>query len=72
MREIRIIIVILIYRKLGSVGPVQQNIKLPSHYTICLLFLVCVSLFRETVLVLHTSDSILSLDQLFYAISMSS
>ena len=46
MREIRIIIVILIYQKLGSVGPVQQNIKLPSHYTICLLFLVCVSLFR--------------------------
>lgn len=46
MREIRIIIVILIYQKLGSVGPVQQNIKLPSYYTICLLFLVCVSLFR--------------------------
>ena len=28
MREIGIII--LIYRKLGSVGPVQQKIKLPS------------------------------------------
>ena len=33
MREISIIIfIILIYRKLGSVGPAQQKIKLPSPY----------------------------------------
>ena len=30
MCEISIIITILIYQKLGSVGPVQQKIKLPS------------------------------------------
>ena len=33
MREISIIIIIiLVYRKLGSVGPVQQKIKLSSPY----------------------------------------
>ena len=31
MREISIII-ILIYQKLGSAGPLQQKIKLPLHY----------------------------------------
>ena len=36
MREISIII-ILIYRKLGSVGPVQQKIKLPSPYSVYVL-----------------------------------
>ena len=30
MREINIIIIILIYRKLGPVGPEQQKVKLPS------------------------------------------
>ena len=35
MREISIII-ILISRKLGSVGPVQQKIKLPSPYSVCM------------------------------------
>ena len=36
MREISIII--FIYRKLGSVGPVQQKFKLHSLYKKCLYF----------------------------------
>ena len=38
MRQISIII-ILIYRKLGSVGPIQQKIKLPSPYIQVFVFL---------------------------------
>ena len=34
LREVNIII-ILIYPKLRSVGPVQQKIKLPSPYDYC-------------------------------------
>ena len=32
MREISIIIIILIYKKLGSVGPAKQKIKLSLPY----------------------------------------
>ena len=38
MRQISIII-ILIYRKLGSVGPIQQKIKLPSPHIQVFVFL---------------------------------
>ena len=38
MREVSIIIIILIYRKLGSVGAVQQKIKLPLPLGLFALF----------------------------------
>ena len=34
------IIIMLICRRLGSVGPIQQKIKLPSPYAVCFTFLV--------------------------------
>ena len=43
--EISIIIIILIYQKFPSLGPVQQKIKLPSPYYYYLLFCACVSFF---------------------------
>ena len=46
MREVSIII-ILIYQKLGSVGPVQQKIKLPSPYFVMVFNYCLLSLFSD-------------------------
>ena len=43
MREISIVI-ILIYQKFGSVGPVKQNIKLPLPYAETILIKFHISL----------------------------